>query len=162
MASEAAAALERRTATYPALVASGKLDAAEAQTDIGAWQAIAADWQYIASTHVQGALAPQDTMPARIVALDTAIARFFAAMDRAGEKLRRPPAETLVFKERQQITSLLAMRYWAEHEREVRRDDKGILRLHPRDTAWINAQFRKQHTEQREKAGNTEIERIAA
>lgn len=158
MAAESASALARRAASYPALVASDKLTPAEADNDIFAWEAIAADWQFIASEAGEsGKPATGGTLRARIAALDTAIDRFFNAMDRAGEKQRRPAADTLTAAQQQQITSLLAMRYWAEQEcnpERLRTKPNLILALHAREIAHINHELRQRRS--------AEPQRIAA
>ncbi len=147
MAAEASAGLARRIGTYPAFIDAGKLDAIAAAVDIAAWRSIAADWQWIASNGGDGTRADHHTLRARIAALDTAINRFFTAMDRTGEKRQRTAAETLTPVQQRQITTLLAMRYWAEWERSMRASDhpKGIL--HPRDIAQINRHLRARYGE---------------
>lgn len=47
LANEAAAAVERREAQYPALVASGKIPAEQAEQEIRVWRDIAADWRWV-------------------------------------------------------------------------------------------------------------------
>ena len=131
-----------------------KLTAATADADIAAWCAIADDWYWIASNGRSGKPPHRFTLPDRIAALDTAIDRFFTAMDRAGERAKRPAAQTLSPAQQQQITSYLAMRYWAEHERRNRYDSEGRLALHIRDYAQINAELRARQ--------GTGIERQAA
>lgn len=131
MAAEAADCVARREASYPALVETDKMPPAEANADLAAWRSIAADWHWIATG--EGQPATRDTLPARIVALDTAIARFFAAMDRKGGSGR------LAMAERQQITCLAAMREWAQIE---------LLtpgKLHARDYAAIGHEWRQRN-----------------
>lgn len=147
MAAESAAALARRQADYPARVAAEKLTQAEADTDIFIWAQIAADWAFIASNNGEtGAPASGGTLRARIAALDTGIERFFAAIDRAAEKQRRPAAQTMSAQQQQQITALLAMRYWAAHEAKAHVLAGPLpgqaLSLHPRQIAWINHELR--------------------
>jgi hypothetical protein len=147
MAAEAAAGLARRIASYPAFIDAGKLDETAAAADIAAWRSIAADWQWIASNGGDGIRGDHHTLRARIAALDTAIDRFFTAMDRTGEKRQRPAAETLTPEQRRQITTLLAMRYWAEWERSMRAPDRPKGILHPRDIAQINNHLRARYGE---------------
>ena len=132
IAAEAAAALARRRTTYPDLVTGGKLDAAVAEADLGAWQAISQDWRWIAVG--DGAPADRATLAARIDALDTAIDRFFTAMDRSGHT-----ATSLGFGQREQITRIAAMRWCAQAELRP----TGCL--HPRDAAAIGHDYRKQN-----------------
>lgn len=47
LADEAAAAVERREAQYPALIVAGKLSADQAEREIRVWRAIAADWRWV-------------------------------------------------------------------------------------------------------------------
>jgi hypothetical protein len=144
MAAEAASALERRRDSYPTLVEAGKMPAALADADIAAWQAIADDWHWIATGRTLGgnnaqpdARALYYNLPARIIALETAIGRFFGIMDRNGG------AERLTTPQRQQITALIAMRWWAELEL------RGGGKLHARDLARCGHELR---AKQRSKA----------
>ena len=153
MAGESASALARRTASYPGLIAADKLTQAAADVDIWAWAAIADDWAFIASNDgTHGQPANGGTLRARIAALDTGIARFFAANDNAAQKARRTVPQVISSAQQQQITSLLAMRYWAEFEAEIRIDANGaVLTCHPRDIAWINYQMRDGHSAESER-----------
>lgn len=47
LAEEAAAAVQRREAQYPALIKASKLPAAQAEREIRVWRAIAADWRWV-------------------------------------------------------------------------------------------------------------------
>lgn len=139
MAAEAASALARRKQSYPALVQAGKMEAKLADADIAAWQAIADDWHWIATGQtLDGDSAQPDSralhtsLPARIIALETAIGRFFGVMDRSGG------AQGVSLAQQQQITRLAAMRWWAEFE--LRQPAK----LHDRHYAAIGHDWRKQ------------------
>lgn len=110
MADEAAAALERRRKSLPEMVQGGRISDEEAKAEIAAWTIIADDWRWIATG--EGTPADRDTLDARIAALDTAIARLFAAIDHQIARRGAPTDATL-----QQGALLVAMRWWAEEER---------------------------------------------
>lgn len=92
LAEQAQAALERRQQAYPPLVIGGKMTEADAQADIAAWQALAAEWRWIATG--RGALPPCHTLFDRIEAVDRAIDRVATALARAAhdEELQRQQA----------------------------------------------------------------------
>lgn len=155
MATVAAKALADRRATYPKFVEAGKLDAAQAEADLSAWEAIAADWQWIANPStvrpepVEGLpIEGRRSQMLRAAALDTAIQRFFTLADKAanGKPLTLPEAQ------QQQITSLLAMRWHAEFERELRYTTDGHVRLGARSLAKLNQQLRSQSAQEERKA----------
>ena len=79
LAAEAQAAYQRRYASYPGLVKSGRIPAEEARADLLAWRAIARDWHWIA--YGDGEPADCNTMEQRMHALDVAVERWieFAA-----------------------------------------------------------------------------------
>lgn len=83
---QAQAALARRTAAYPALVSAGKMPEAEAATDISAWQAITAEWDWICTA--AGAAPPSWTLHDRIDAVELAIERTSAALASAPARSR--------------------------------------------------------------------------
>lgn len=145
LAREAAAALARRQSSYPELVKAGKLEQSTADADIAAWASIAADWAWIASAYtdhpepVEGHGEGEQNsgrltdLRARIAALDTAIDRFFTALDRRGG------SSVLVHAEAEQITALIAMRWHAERERNPE-----AWPIKARMAASINHQLRAQ------------------
>lgn len=152
MAREAENALNRRRQTYPALVKAGKLDAAEAEADIAAWEALAVDWRWIATGWEKGEPCPYSFTHLgnfrRIAALEIALQRFFTNADRIAPKngstakpLNLNPAEA------QQISALLAMRWHAEFERDPRYAG-GFLTLSARETAKVNQQLRAEIAQQ--------------
>ncbi|MDR7101435.1 hypothetical protein [Croceicoccus sp. BE223] len=73
-------ALARRERTYPAMIAEKRIDQADADADVAAWRALAAEWEWICTG--EGALPPPATLPARKRATEL-------ALNRVGEELRR-------------------------------------------------------------------------
>lgn len=125
IAHEAVLALARREAHYPTAVDNGQIEKPVAAADIAAWQAIVDDWNWISAgpaEPVSGGDFPAHfdaivtqaatTINARIVALDTAIDRFFIKYDQA----ERTAAPMHIGAMRGQVTLLAAMRCWAECE----------------------------------------------
>jgi hypothetical protein len=106
MAHEANQALWRRKDGYPALVAAGAMSAEEADQEIAAWQAIASDWDWICTG--LGQPGSEETLPARIKALDKALQNYFLVFDSSPAPLT-PEVEI-------QGAALVAMRWWAERE----------------------------------------------
>ena len=106
MAREATAALWRRKDSYPNLIANGKMDKAEAEADIAAWQEIANDWDWICTG--MGDHAHKDTLTARIEAIDLAIFRFLQLLDR-NHGCGNPD-------QLHQGALLSTMRWWAQRE----------------------------------------------
>lgn len=109
IAAEAHAAFTRRRDTYPQLVQAKQMPADDARADLEAWRAIAKDWQWIATG--EGEPAGQDSIDARIDALDTAIARWIERADRTGWRMSED--------ENEQGALLCAMRIWAGRERTM-------------------------------------------
>lgn len=81
LAREAAAAVKRRQAQYPALVARGKLTADQAETEIRVWRAIAADWRWVVT--LERIDAPPATLAEKVAALEESARRAERAMRRA-------------------------------------------------------------------------------
>ncbi|MGE4430895.1 MAG: hypothetical protein AB7E05_09185 [Sphingobium sp.] len=105
IATEARAAFNRRKDTYPMLVSAGTLAPGDARDDLEAWRAIAKEWAFVTSG--DGEMARRITLPARILALDTAISRWFHMIDQSGGPLDH---------ELEQCALLCAMRIWVERE----------------------------------------------
>jgi hypothetical protein len=84
LAQEAAAAVERRQAQYPALIAAGKLPADQAEREIRVWRAIASDWRWVVT------LDRRDDAPAtleeKLAALEESRRRAERAMRRAFDR----------------------------------------------------------------------------
>ncbi|MES2175074.1 MAG: hypothetical protein V4523_14165 [Pseudomonadota bacterium] len=81
LADEAAAAVQRREAQYPALIEAGKLSADQAAREIRVWRAIAADWRWVvALERVEAAPA---TLAEKVEALEESTRRAERAMRRA-------------------------------------------------------------------------------
>lgn len=81
LANEAAAAVDRREAQYPILVASGKIPAEQAEQEIRVWHAIAADWRWVVTLdRIEAAPA---TLAEKIDALEESTRRAERAMRRA-------------------------------------------------------------------------------
>lgn len=106
LAAEARAAFDRRRASYPDLVKSGRLTADDARADLEAWQAIARDWRWIAFG--DGEPATIHTLTARMAALDTAIDRWLDMIHADGGGM------SLSY--RIQGMRIGAMRWWAQRE----------------------------------------------
>lgn len=102
--------------------------------DYAAWAAIAADWRWIATG--EGTPADRSTLPARIAALDAAIARCFDQLDSARSQRRDP--KWISAATHHQIKCLSAMRWHAERERT------GHNR-HARQNAALGHHWRKTH-----------------
>ena len=81
LAREAAAAVERRQAQYPALVERGKLSADQADAEIRVWRAIAADWRWVVM--LKRIDAPPATLAEKVDALEESARRAERAMRRA-------------------------------------------------------------------------------
>lgn len=81
LADEAAAAVQRREAQYPALIASGKLPANQAEQEIRVWRAIAADWRWV--VRLERVQAMPATLAEKIEALEESVRRAERAMRRA-------------------------------------------------------------------------------
>lgn len=109
IAAEAHAAFTRRKQIYPAIVMDGTLSAEDARADLEAWRTIAKDWHWLA--YGEGQSADPETLPERIAALDTAIARWLEAIDRNDGYLSEAEAERGAL--------LCAMRWWADAERKA-------------------------------------------
>ncbi len=129
MAREATAALWRRRDSYPQLVNTGKMDKADAAQDIAAWEAIAADWDWICTG--LGEPAGRDTLEIRVEALDTALFRFFQVIDRHYGAMSQVQS--------QQGALLAAMRWWME------REGSGHDPRHPRFCASIGHTWRAEN-----------------
>lgn len=125
IAHDAVLALARREDSYPTQIDQQLIDKATAYADIAAWRAIVDDWNWISagpaetvagvdfSTHFRKIEASaQESLPARVIALDTAIDRFFENYDHA----LKGGSPKLISNMRKQITLLAAMRSWAEVE----------------------------------------------
>lgn len=84
LADEAAAAVQRREAQYPALIKAGKLSADQAEQEIRVWRAIAADWRWVVS--LERVEAEPVTLAEKIEALEESVRRAERAMRRAFEK----------------------------------------------------------------------------
>lgn len=107
IAQEATAALWRRRDGYPAQIKAGHITPEDAAKDIEAWEAISADWEWIATGI--GTSATGQSLDLRIEALDQAIGRFLKLIRR----------NILVTQEQLLQGALLAaMRWWAERERQ--------------------------------------------
>lgn len=78
LAAHAVAAVKRRKEAYPDLVASERMTAEDADQDVAAWEAIAAEWHWICTG--EGEPPARDTLDARLAAVDTAIERAEAAL----------------------------------------------------------------------------------
>lgn len=65
---------DQRIARYPAAIAKGAITREEAQADILAWSAIAADWQFFVT--LQPRTAPDAPLEAKLAAIRTAIERY--------------------------------------------------------------------------------------
>lgn len=139
MADEAAAALSRRTKALPEMVQGGRISEEDAKAEIAAWGIIAEDWRWIATG--EGTPADATSLPARIEALDTAIARLFDSIDH--QTARRGAATDVTL---QMGALLVGMRWWAEIERTE------PLRRHARFLAGIGHH-------QREAAGHPPLGR---
>lgn len=110
--------------------------------DHAAWAAIAADWHWIATG--EGTPADRSTLPARIAALDAAIARFFDQLDSARRQRRDPkwisPAT------HHQIKCLSAMRWHAEREQlQCSVHPEPVEGRHARQNAALGHHWRKTH-----------------
>ncbi|SEQ59596.1 hypothetical protein [Sphingobium sp. YR768] len=81
LAQEAAAAVERRQAQYPALIASGRILADQAAQEIRVWQAIAADWHWVVSLERQEV--PPATPEEKLAALEESLRRSDHALNKA-------------------------------------------------------------------------------
>lgn len=81
LADEAAAAVQRREAQYPALIEAGKLPADQAAREIRVWRAIAADWRWVVTLERVGA-APA-TLAEKVEALEDSTRRAERAMRKA-------------------------------------------------------------------------------
>jgi hypothetical protein len=81
LAREAAAAVERRQAQYPALVERGKLSADQANAEIRVWRAIAEDWRWVVT--LERIDAPPATLDEKVAALEESARRAERAMRRA-------------------------------------------------------------------------------
>ncbi|BBD01868.1 hypothetical protein [Sphingobium sp. YG1] len=81
LADEAAAAVLRREAQYPALIGAGKLSADQAAQEIRVWRAIAADWRWVVS--LDRVEAPSATLAEKVEALEESTSRAERAMRRA-------------------------------------------------------------------------------
>lgn len=125
IAHEAVMALTRRQESYPTAIDNGQIDKDEAVADIAAWQAIVDDWNWIsagpaepvpghafAAHYADIVTRAATSIDARILALDTAIERFFVKYDHAD----RVASPMHIGAMRGQITLLAAMRCWAECE----------------------------------------------
>lgn len=81
LADEAAAAVQRREAQYPALIEAGKLPADQAAREIRVWRAIAADWRWVVTRdRVEAAPA---TPAEKVEALEDSTRRAERAMRKA-------------------------------------------------------------------------------
>lgn len=67
------AAVARREAAYPELIARGQIAADLAARDIASWQALAAEWHWIITG--EGAPPAPETLPDRIAACELALER---------------------------------------------------------------------------------------
>ncbi|OCC25335.1 hypothetical protein MB02_01300 [Croceicoccus estronivorus] len=130
IAAEARAAWSRRRAAYPDLVKTGRITADDARADLEAWRAIAKDWHWIAFG--EGDPADPETLPNRIAALDTAIARWLEMVAENGGHAS--------LADDRQGKLLCAMRWWAERERPGFSGPR-----HIRDTAAIGHAWRRQN-----------------
>lgn len=85
--------LARKEAAYPAAIESGRLDPSEAEADLAAWRAIAADWRFAADL----AGDPGDDVPAiaKRAAIATALERARAAARRTADPAQRQSVEIL-------------------------------------------------------------------
>lgn len=84
LSTEATRQLWIRKDSYPAMVAAGRMAEEEAAEDIAAWAAIAADWEWIDGG--EGEPASTASLPARIAALDLALGRIAARIDKDGAR----------------------------------------------------------------------------
>lgn len=104
LAERATSERDRRAAMYPALVASGKFDAVKAASDQAAWEAIAADWQWVL-THVRPDAVdvhPADKRDAIAIAIQRATGALARAAahppeDREAAQIRLEQLEALAF-----------------------------------------------------------------
>lgn len=81
LADEAAAAVQRREAQYPALIEAGKLSADQASQEIRVWRAIAADWRWVVS--LERVEVEPTTLAEKVDALEESTRRAERAMRRA-------------------------------------------------------------------------------
>ncbi|MFZ2995919.1 hypothetical protein [Sphingobium sp.] len=81
LAAEAVAAIERREAQYPALIALGKISSEQAEQEIRVWSAIAADWHWVVT--MQRPDAPAATLQEKIAAVQDSVSRADTALVRA-------------------------------------------------------------------------------
>lgn len=81
LADEAAAAVQRREAQYPAMIEAGKLSADQASQEIRVWRAIAADWRWVVT--LERVDAPPATLAEKVEALEESTGRAERAMRRA-------------------------------------------------------------------------------
>jgi hypothetical protein len=81
LAQEAAAALERRAAQYPALVAAGKIAADDAARELRVWRAIMEDWHWVVTLE-RGDAGPA-TLAEKIEALEESLRRTERALHKA-------------------------------------------------------------------------------
>ena len=81
LADEAAAAVARREAQYPALIAAGKLAAEQAAREIRVWRAIAADWRWVVT--LERIATDPATLAEKIAALEDSTRRAERAMRKA-------------------------------------------------------------------------------
>lgn len=100
---QAEAGLAARQESYPALVAAQRMSAAEAGADIAAWQALVAEWRWIATG--EGAPPSPATLFDRIAAVDLALDRVGALLARNRHNPERQRQRDL----------LLAMRWHLSH-----------------------------------------------
>jgi hypothetical protein len=81
LADEAAAAVQRREAQYPARIEAGKLSAEQAAQEIRVWRAIAADWRWVVT--LERVEAAPATLAEKVEALEESTRRAERAMRRA-------------------------------------------------------------------------------
>lgn len=140
LANEAAAAVERREARYPALIKAGKIPADQAAQEIRVWRAIAADWHWVvtfdrrevdSATHAEKIAAIEESLRRTERALRKAI----AACD---DQLRRAWAEMVpiaVIADRFGDGATAFLEAWHQHWlmddllKWARRDDPASERL---------------------------------
>lgn len=81
-------AVERREAAYPQLVRAGRMEAGLADSDIAAWRALHAEWQWIITG--EGECPDRASLPDRIAAAQL-------ALQRVDGELQRQWSEDLIY-----------------------------------------------------------------
>ena len=81
LAQEAAAALDRRAAQYPALVTAGKIGPDDAERELRVWRAIMEDWHWVVT--LERIDAAPATLAEKIEALEESLRRTERALHKA-------------------------------------------------------------------------------